>query len=86
MADKKISALTAATVSVAADYAHIIQDTGTTPVNKRITVGNLFSLANVDTLVAADYAAVTVSTSTQQETTARLLTQMVMRKTHLVGL
>ena len=65
MADKKISALTAATVSVAADYAHIIQDTGTTPVNKRITVGNLFSLANVDTLVAADYAAVTVSTSTQ---------------------
>ena len=65
MADKKISALTAATTAVAADYAHIIQDTGTTPVNKRITVGNLFSLANVDTLVAADYAAVTVSTSTQ---------------------
>ena len=65
MADKKISALTAATVSVAADYAHIIQDTGTTPVNKRITVGNLFSLANVETLVAADFAAVTVSTSTQ---------------------
>ena len=65
MADKKISALTAATTAVAADYAHIIQDTGPTPVNKRITVGNLFSLANVDTLVAADYAAVTVSTSTQ---------------------
>ena len=65
MADKKISALTAATTAVAADYAHIIQDTGTTPVNKRITVGNLFSLANVETLVAADFAAVTVSTSTQ---------------------
>ena len=65
MADKKISALTATTTSVAADFAHIIQDTGTTPVNKKITVGNLFSLANVETLVAADYAAVTVSTSTQ---------------------
>ena len=65
MADKKISALTATATSVAADYAHIIQDTGTVPVNKRITVGNLFSLANVETLVAADFAAVTVSTSTQ---------------------
>ena len=65
MADKKISALTATATSVAADYAHIIQDTGTTPVNKRITIENLFSLANVETLVAADFAAVTVSTSTQ---------------------
>ena len=65
MADKKISALTAATSAVAADLAHIITDVATTPVNKKITVGNLFSLANVETLVAADYAAVTVSTSTQ---------------------
>ena len=65
MADKKISALTATTTSVAADLAHIITDVGTTPVNKKITVANLFSLANVETLVAADYAAVTVSTSTQ---------------------
>ena len=65
MADKKISALTAASSAVAADLAHIITDVGTTPVNKKFTVGNLFSLANVETLVAADYAAVTVSTSTQ---------------------
>ena len=65
MADKKISALTAASSAVAADLAHIITDVGTTPVNKKITVENLFSLANVETLVAADYAAVTVSTSTQ---------------------
>ena len=65
MADKKISALTAASSAVAADFAHIITDTGTTPVNKKITIENLFSLANVETLVAADYAAVTVSTSTQ---------------------
>ena len=65
MADKKFSALTAASSAVAADLAHIITDVGTTPVNKKITVENLFSLANVETLVAADYAAVTVSTSTQ---------------------
>ena len=61
MADKKISALTATTTAVAADLAHIITDVGTTPVNKKITVGNLFSLANVETLVAADYAAITVT-------------------------
>ena len=65
MADKKISALDAVTTTIAADLAHVITSVATTPVNKKITVGNLFSLANVDTLVAADYAAVTVSTSTQ---------------------
>ena len=65
MADKKISALTATTTAVAADLAHIITDVGTTPVNKKITVGNLFSLANVETLVAADYAAITVTAVSQ---------------------
>ena len=65
MADKKISALDAVTTTIAADLAHVITAVATTPVNKKITIGNLFSLANVDTLVAADYAAVTVSTSTQ---------------------
>ena len=65
MADKKISALTAASSAVAADLAHIITDVGTTPVNKKITIANLFTPTNVETLVAADYAAVTVSTSTQ---------------------
>ena len=65
MADKKISALDAVTTTVAADLAHVITNVAVTPVNKKITVGNLFSLANVETLVAADYAAVTVSTSTQ---------------------
>ena len=65
MADKKISALDAVTTTIAADLAHVITAVATTPVNKKITIGNLFSLANVETLVAADYAAVTVSTSTQ---------------------
>ena len=65
MADKKISALDAVTTTIAADLAHVITAVATTPVNKKITIGNLFSLANVDTLAAADYAAVTVSTSTQ---------------------
>jgi len=65
MADKKISALDAVTTTIAADIAHVVTAVATTPVNKKITVGNLFSLANVETLVAADYGAVTVSTSTQ---------------------
>ena len=65
MADKKISALDAVTTTIAADLAHVITAGATTPVNKKITIGNLFSLANVESLVAADYAAVTVSTSTQ---------------------
>jgi len=65
MADMKISALDAVTSVVAADLAHVVTSVSTVPVNKKITVGNLFSLANVETLVAADYAAVTVSTSTQ---------------------
>ena len=40
MADKKYSALTAATSAVAADLAHIITDVATTPVNKKVTVAN----------------------------------------------
>ncbi|SVE17610.1 uncharacterized protein METZ01_LOCUS470464, partial [marine metagenome] len=43
MADKKISALDAVTSTVAADLAHVITNVSTTPVNKKITVGNLFS-------------------------------------------
>ncbi len=65
MADKKISALTAATSAVAADLAHIITDVATTPVNKKITIANLFTPTNVETLVAADYAAITVTATTQ---------------------
>ena len=38
MADKKITALTAATTTAATDFAHIITDVGTTPVNKNITI------------------------------------------------
>ena len=40
MADKKITALTAATTTAATDFAHIITDVGTTPVNKKITIAD----------------------------------------------
>ncbi len=51
MADKKITALTALTATgkdSAADFLHII-DYSASPVNKKITVANLFSNVNTDT-------------------------------------
>ena len=43
MADKKITALTAATTGASADLAHIITDVATTPTNKKITLANFFN-------------------------------------------
>ena len=43
MADKKISALDAVTSAASADLAHIITAVATTPVNKKITIANLFT-------------------------------------------
>ena len=51
MADKKITALTALTATgkdSAADLLHII-DFSASPVNKKISVANLFNNANTDT-------------------------------------
>lgn len=43
MADKKITQLTALTSPSSDDLLHVVDDPGTTPVNKKITVANFFS-------------------------------------------
>ena len=66
MADKKISALTAATTTATTDIAHVVTDMGSTPTNKKITVANLFN--TIPTTIGYGTTAVgsvTVSASTQ---------------------
>ena len=66
MADKKISALTAATTTAATDIAHVVTDMGSTPTNKKITVANLFN--TIPTTIGYGTPAVgtvTVSATTQ---------------------
>jgi len=43
MADKKVSALTAATTVAAADLVHVITDVATTPTNKKMTLANVYN-------------------------------------------
>ena len=66
MADKKISALTAASAVAAADYVHIVTDTATTPVNKRITgtyfFKNMFVDGNSATPIVVTVGAIDVTT------------------------
>ena len=66
MADKKISALTAATAVAAADYVHIVTDVATTPVNKRITgtyfFKNMFVDGNSATPIVVTVGAIDVTT------------------------
>ena len=75
MADKKISALTATTTTAASDIAHVVTGMGGTPINKKITVANLFNtiptwigFADTVTTVAADALAVPVTASVCHKT------------------
>ena len=66
MADKKISALGAVVTTATTDIAHIVADMGSTPVNKKITVANLFN--TIPTTIGYGTSAVgsvTVSATTQ---------------------
>ena len=75
MADKKISALTATTTTAATDIAHVVTGMGGTPINKKITVANLFNtiptwigFADTVTTMAADALAVPVTASVCHKT------------------
>ncbi len=75
MADKKISALTATTTTAASDIAHVVTGMGGTPINKKITVANLFNtiptwigFADTVTTMAADALAVPVTASVCHKT------------------
>ena len=75
MADKKISALTATTTTAASDIAHVVTGMGGTPINKKITVANLFNtiptwigFADTVTTVAADGLPILVTASVCHKT------------------
>ena len=75
MADKKISALTATVTTAASDIAHVVTGMGGTPINKKITVANLFNtvptwigFADTVTTVAADVLPIPVTASVCHKT------------------
>ena len=75
MADKKISALTATVTTAASDIAHVVTGMGGTPINKKITVANLFNtiptwigFADTVTTVAADVLPIPVTASVCMKT------------------
>ena len=75
MADKKISAVTATVTTAASDIAHVVTGMGGTPINKKITVANLFNtiptwigFADTVTTVAADVLPIPVTASVCHKT------------------
>ena len=71
MADKKITALTDMGNAIAsADLLHVIDDPAGTPVNKKISVANLFN--NIPTYIALDGTAQSITGSVAPNTTTSI--------------
>ena len=71
MADKKITALTDLGNAIASeDLIHVIDDPSGTPVNKKISVANLFN--NIPTYIALDGTAQTITGSVAPNTTTSI--------------
>jgi len=71
MADKKITALTDMGNAIAsADLLHVIDDPTGTPVNKKISVANLFN--NIPTYIALDGTAQSITGSVAPNTTTSI--------------
>ena len=75
MADKKITALTAATAVTTDDLFHIVDSPGSSPSNKKITTANIFNkiptflgMNSFDSITAPSTAAIPVTTAVTQTT------------------
>jgi len=81
MADKKITALTAATAVTTDDLFHIVDSPGSSPSNKKITTANIFNkvptflgMNSFDSISAPATSAIPVTTAVSQTTLAAVST------------